>query len=513
VWTILQDGEHIRKEEDPMIYPDELEVNSNIDFDDDQNLSEILFREFMPSIEGHAILMDEYLSDTRAAYYATTQQRSIKFHQPDNPDPDWIVKNCYLLLLAAATEADVGVENLWKAGDSGCLHPYANFGKFVPLEYFKAFQSCAHFMFCNREHWFKDKRDCGWEIFQPCLDNFNLKRRSLFVVTLLILDESMSGWRPKTSAYGGLPNITFEPRKPVNLGTQLKNGVECLSGIFAFQDVVMAPEVQRRKKFYYSDVDNLIMESTSLPKSPDMQAHTAEVLRQVEGAGVKEGGWCGGDAWFGSVMTTIELKIRLGVHSTFIITNNKQFFPMAPLYSILKARHGQRITGHWVVMRTTIAGVDLIAIAYAWSQKGISYFISTCGSTEPSIHKYESKYDNEWGELGVREIDRPNVVHFLYEYLPLIDEHNKQRQSILELEKLWLTKDPWFRLLCTLMGMTIVDFHRFFRYNSIKIRGKKQEEVDTFRVVKFIDKIARHGLRLWTYKEQCSPSVDSLEWI
>jgi hypothetical protein len=57
----------------------------------------------------------------------------------------------------------------------------------------------------------------------PCLRSFNEKRKSLFGTTLLILDESMIGWKPKTSKLGGLPNITFEPRKPVDLASQLKN--------------------------------------------------------------------------------------------------------------------------------------------------------------------------------------------------------------------------------------------------------------------------------------------------
>jgi hypothetical protein len=122
---------------------------------------------------------------------------------------------------------------------------------------------------------------------------------------------------------------------------------------------------------------------TSLPGSPEMQAHTAEVLRQVKGARVKPGGWTGGDAWFGSVMTSVEVMKRLGVHSTFIVKNNTLYYPMGALFAILEARHAQRPAGHWVVMRTTIADVPLIAMAYGWSQRGVSYFISTCGSMEP----------------------------------------------------------------------------------------------------------------------------------
>jgi hypothetical protein len=101
--------------------------------------------------------------------------------------------------------------------------------------------------------------------------------------------------------------------------------------------------------------------------------------------------------------------------------------------------------------------------------EGSLFFVTTCGSTVPSVVKYESKFEDEWGNSSSRCIDRPEIVHFLYEYLPLIDEHNKQRQSILCLEKRWLTKDPWFHLLSTIIGMALVDFHRCYRYHKLKV--------------------------------------------
>jgi hypothetical protein len=167
----------------------------------------------------------------------------------------------------------------------------------------------------------------------------------------------------------------------------------------------------------------------------------------------------------------------------------------------MKARHGSRPAGHWVVMRATIASVPLLAIAYAWSQKGVSYFISTCGSTEPDKMKYISKFEDEWGHTGSRMLDRPKIVHFLYEYLPLIDEHNKQRQSLLALEKRWLTKDYWFRLLTTLLGMAVVDLHRCFRYDNIKIQRRKQEEIDVIKIVSFTDLMCGN-LEYWEYKHR-----------
>ena len=225
-----------------------------------------------------------------------------------------------------------------------------------------------------------------------------------------------------------MPNITDEPQKPVPLGTQLRNGVECFTGCLVYQDIVQNVEEQQSKPFYFEENDarqkRPIM--TSLPGKVPMQAHTAEVLRQCVGAAVVPGGWVGGDAWFGSVMTCVELKKRLNVNSTFVVKGHTQFFPIAVLYSVLLARHGTRPAGHWVTMTTTISEVPVIAVAYAWSQKGVSYFVSTCGSTELSLIKYQSKFEDEWGNTNIWEIDRPQLAYFLYKYLLLIDEHNKQ---------------------------------------------------------------------------------------
>jgi hypothetical protein len=116
---------------------------------------------------------------------------------------------------------------------------------------FKCFLNAATLMFADRKYWCNDRRDQDWEVIYPCLSDYNEKRRELFCTVLLILDESMSGWRPKTTKTGNLPSLTYEPRKPVSLGTQFKNGVECLEGSMAYQDLMQVSELQRRKEFFY----------------------------------------------------------------------------------------------------------------------------------------------------------------------------------------------------------------------------------------------------------------------
>ena len=123
-----------------------------------------------------------------------------------------------------------------------------------------------------------------------------------------------------------------------------RNGVECITGIIVFQDIVQLPEHQSRKEFA-DQVSKLPGKEKLLPP------HTAEVMRQVKGANVSEGGWVGGDAWFGSVITAVEVMKQFGVFSTWIVKNNHVMYPKEALLAMLKVRYGTRLAGHWVTFR------------------------------------------------------------------------------------------------------------------------------------------------------------------
>jgi hypothetical protein len=101
----------------------------------------------------------------------------------------------------------------------------------MPINHFKVFQAAAPYCWCEKKHWYVDKCDRSWDIFWPCLEQMNRCQAKMMKPLLLMLHEVMSGWRPKTSKLGGLPNYTYEPRKPVTLGAMFRNGVECILGI------------------------------------------------------------------------------------------------------------------------------------------------------------------------------------------------------------------------------------------------------------------------------------------
>ena len=84
-------------------------------------------------------------------------------------------------------------------------------------------------------------------------------------------------------------------------------------------------------------------------------------------------------------------------------------------------------------MQAAIGGVHLYVMAYAWSLKGVTYMVLSCGKTVMHVDPYISHFEDEYGNVQEKELPRPTVAHMLYEFLPLIDEHNKAQQSVFAL--------------------------------------------------------------------------------
>jgi hypothetical protein len=143
-------------------------------------------------------------------------------------------------LIASSSEIEDGFA-CWMLGKGGrkCL---PDFGKWVPLNEMKCFVSNAKWIFVEQKLWYLEAHDINWDMFLPLIHKWNACQVELLVAFLLILDEStMSGWHPTNSKSGGLPNISFEPRKPVPVGTMLQDTAECITGILKYIDQVLFP--------------------------------------------------------------------------------------------------------------------------------------------------------------------------------------------------------------------------------------------------------------------------------
>ena len=127
------------------------------------------------------------------------------------------------------------------------MKDYPNYGQFIPKNYFKAFLRRFPYLWAEEKYWSVAHNDLPWDIITPFVSDYNKQRGKILRVVYLMLDESMSGWRPKTSKTGGLPNITHEACKPVPLGTMIRNAVKCVTGIFVHHDIVQGPVHQWKK--------------------------------------------------------------------------------------------------------------------------------------------------------------------------------------------------------------------------------------------------------------------------
>ena len=82
--------------------------------------------------------------------------------------------------------------------------------------------------------------------------------------------------------------------------------------------------------------------------------------------------------------------------------------------------------------------MPIFACAYAWIQNSISHLFRNKLNSTASKYTYRTQYEDEFGCVDCRYIRRPQFYGFIYDNQPLIDEHNKQRQIILNLENVGL---------------------------------------------------------------------------
>lgn len=193
-WTIRGDGDDV--DTTPLDVPG---YENPADFDFEAPMHENFFDRMFIDLEGSAKKLDKYLDDPRARQNEACKQakpdgQDCLFHDPNHTDPDHWMKEAFRLVLAGGLTAFAGVENHWKHGQVGFM-AYPDFGRYFPKNMFQLFKSGFAFCFAPENEWYVDKSDRSWNIFLPILGNWNQRHQNLMETFLLLLDESMSGWR------------------------------------------------------------------------------------------------------------------------------------------------------------------------------------------------------------------------------------------------------------------------------------------------------------------------------
>ena len=93
----------------------------------------------------------------------------------------------------------------------------------------------------------------------------------------------------------------------------------------------------------------------------------------------------------------------------------------------------------------------------------VLHFISTCGKTTPGT-PYIAKYHDVYGNRVERAVPCPRLISKFFGSSNGIDVHNQTRQGKLAIESNWDTRDCWFRVDCTIVGMTVTDAWKGLKY-------------------------------------------------
>ena len=128
-----------------------------------------------------------------------------------------------------------------------------------------------------------------WSWFRPVVADFNVKHRAMMHRGLvLVLDESMSAFRPRKDKFGGLPNLSSIARiKPKPLGTEFKCVADATTGVMLHLEIQEGRDAMR-----------------SAEHVADLGVTTTCTVRLGKAAG-GNGNTVVGDSWFGSVKVSI----------------------------------------------------------------------------------------------------------------------------------------------------------------------------------------------------------------
>lgn len=242
----------------------------------------------------------------------------------------------------------------------------------------------------------------------------------------------------------GLPHQTKIARKPEGVGVEIRCSIDVESMIMLRLELQEGKEAMQKLKYY-----------EGLGSSG-----TASVLRLVE-PWMKTNRVIYGDSAFGSVRTAAQLAHH-GLGFIGMVKTATKRFPKAFLTKY-GADHNLLRTGQSVYL--TAEGHPLLR-AVGWYSKKAKFLIATVGTNLPAPEHVRYRYRINQDGNTERFIKTEPICQTAYEYFnsaQKIDVHNHLRQGSLAMERAVPTQSWSFRIICTLLGMIIVDAFKMYQ--------------------------------------------------
>ena len=388
----------------------------------------------------------------------------------------WNIDHIYsaLCILFGAGQFKEGTD-LWSVRRKGMM-PAPDFGLYLSR---KRFEFILRYWAQGPDGTTEQLRENPWAEVDYWVRAFNKNRKEELVVgTDITPDEMMMAWKGK-KGNGGIAHLSFVERKPEPLGTENKTVCEGTMGLCVYLEIQKGKIAMARKKWCRT-----------------YKATTACTVRMVDKMGLKEhegdltddpDRWYGNkdkkrcvyaDSWFASVETAMALKKELGCHFTGPIKTAHKYYPIDELRWALS--HMKR--GEHLVLKCN----EEEMWAVGWHDHHYKCYLTTHGTDLPGKPAPKKRQDFETNINYNINVPRPEIIAKYQHEMGWVDRHNRYRQGILGLHKIWKTKRWQTRIQTELLATSLVDSFLACIHLLPKWRLEKEHEQDESLFWKFV---------------------------
>lgn len=282
-----------------------------------------------------------------------------------------------------------------------------------------------------------------WMLVTDFVENFNAYRASNFSPsTCICVDESMSRWYGLGGGWinMGLPHYVSMARKPES-GCEIQNSADGDSGIMLQLKLVTSARLEQSRRH---------------PDDGPQLPHGTEVLRQLVIPFAGSDRIVCADSYYASVTTANEL-LKIGLRHIGVVKTATRMFPSQALGEKELLEKGDYIA----MLAKNEDGKSLLA--FSWADRDRKSFIATCSHLGPGEHAHRIRWRQPSGNLdAIPErteifIPQPKAAEVYYSCCAAIDQHNRVRQSSLDIEKKYRVIDWDKRVNFTILSMILVD--------------------------------------------------------
>jgi hypothetical protein len=288
-----------------------------------------------------------------------------------------------------------------------------------------------------------------WLLIDEFIDNFNEHRAKTFLPSELIcVDESISRWYGQGGEWinHGLPMYVAMDRKPEN-GCEIQNAACGRSGVMIRLKIVKT--ATEAEALGANEDDNGLLHGTKVLK--ELIQPWAFTNRMV----------CA-DSYFASVGTAEEL-LKLRTRFIGVVKTATRRFPMQLLSTKELHQRGDR----YGLVSKNADGIPYL-LSFVWMDRDRRYFIASGSSLSDGTPIVRTRWrqvgdDPESDPTRVElTIAQPKAAEVYYSACSKIDQHNRDRQDTLMLERKLVTNDWSTRVNLSILAIILVDSWRVY---------------------------------------------------